>query len=54
LLAEIDSYELEDLDYLRKEIAIGLEELEQSERIPAAQVFEELRQISEARRKAMG
>ncbi len=38
-------------EQLRKEIAIGLEQLDRGEGIPAKVVFEKLRQKSQARRE---
>jgi antitoxin ParD1/3/4 len=51
LLKEQDELRQVRLEQLRKEIAIGLEQLDRGERIPGKVVFEKLRQKSLARRK---
>lgn len=51
LLKEQDELRQFRLEQLRKEIAIGLEQLDRGEGVPAKVVFEKLRQKSQARRK---
>ena len=50
LLKEQDDLRQYRLERLRKEISIGLEQLDRGEGIPAKVVFEKLRQKSRARR----
>ena len=51
LLNDKDAIQQQRLAELKREIAVGLEELKQGNLVPGEQVFEELRQRSEARRR---
>jgi antitoxin ParD1/3/4 len=48
LLRERDEIQRQRLEQLRREVAVGLEELRRGESIPGDQVLAELRQRSEA------
>lgn len=50
LLQERDSVQQRRLEELRREIAIGIEQLERGECVDGEQVFAELRRMSEERR----
>ncbi len=50
LLRERDQIQQQRLAELRREVAVGLEQLDRGERIPGEQVFAELRKMSEERR----
>ena len=52
LLNDRDTIQQQRLSELKREIAIGLEDLNQGKTIPGEQVFAELRQRSEARRRS--
>lgn len=52
LLKERDDLQRHRLAALRKDIARGLEQLEQGDAVPSEAVFEELRQRSRQRRRA--
>ena len=50
LLKERDTVQQQRLEQLKKEIALGLEQLDRGEGLDGEQVFAELRQLSEDRR----
>jgi antitoxin ParD1/3/4 len=54
LLKERDEIHEHRIAELRQEISIGLEQLRRGEGIPGEQVFEELRQRSQERRRKQG
>ncbi len=51
LLNDRDKIQQQRLAELKREVAVGLEELRQGKSVPSEQVFEELRGRSEARRR---
>ncbi len=51
LLEEQDQFRALRLAELRKEVAVGLEQLKRGEAIPGEQVFEELREKGQQRRR---
>ncbi len=51
LLNDRDTIQQQRLAELKREVAVGLEELRQGKSAPGEQVFEELRARSEARRR---
>lgn len=51
LFKERDAYQQQRLADLKREIAVGLEDLKQGRVVPGEQVFEELEQRSQARRR---
>ena len=50
LLNDRDTIQAQRLAELKREIAVGMEDLEQGRTVPGKQVFEELRRRSEERR----
>lgn len=50
LMRERDELQRQRLAELKREIAVGLEQLDRGESVPGEQVFEELRQRSQERR----
>ena len=51
LFKERDAYQQQRLADLKREIAVGLEDVKQGRMVPGEQVFAELRQRSESRRR---
>ena len=51
LLKDRDSVQQQRLEQLKREIALGLEQLDRGEGLDGEQVFAELRQLSEDRRR---
>ena len=51
ILKEQDELKTRRLEELRRELSIGIQQLDEGKRIPGEQVFDELRQRSKSRRR---